>query len=166
MSTVDYIRRSLETSRMITLALIDDLKETPFQPPTSNGGNTPMWILGHLTYAEANIVEHIIKGNDNPLIDWKPVFGARQDPPTDESVYPSWDEVRTKFDAVRTQTLALLEGLSDSDLDSPTKNCPEGREMMFGTIGGCCMMMTMHPLMHYGQLADSRRMLGRQPLQA
>ena len=65
MSTVKYLRHGLETSRMMILKLIDDMKDAPLQMPTSNGGNPPLWILGHLTYAESNIIEHIIKGNEN-----------------------------------------------------------------------------------------------------
>jgi hypothetical protein len=47
MSTVKYLRHGLETSRMMILKLIDDMKDAPLQMPTSNGGNPPLWILGH-----------------------------------------------------------------------------------------------------------------------
>ncbi|OYP38848.1 DinB family protein [Rhodopirellula sp. MGV] len=166
MSTLAYIRHGLEVSRAMTLALIDDLKDAPMQSPTSKGGNPPLWILGHLAFGEASIVEFVIQGNDNPLAHWKDAFGARQEPSTDLADYPSWDEVRAKSDEVRANTLKFLEGLTDADLETPSKNCPEGREQVMGTIGACCQILTMHPMMHYGQLADSRRMLGREPLQA
>ncbi|MCD0461273.1 DinB family protein [Roseiconus lacunae] len=164
MSTIDYIRRSLQTSRNLTLALIDDLKDAPMQVPTTNGGNPPIWILGHLTYGEANIVESIIEGKPNPLLSWDATFGAGKEPSTELESYPPWDELRATFETVREKTLALLDRLDDADLEKPVKKCPEGREDFFGTIEQCMMVLTLHPLMHYGQLTDSRRVLGRAPL--
>jgi uncharacterized damage-inducible protein DinB len=166
MSTVKYLRHGLETSRMMILKLIDDMKDAPLQMPTSNGGNPPLWILGHLTYAESNIIEHIIKGNENPLIKWKETFGAQREPSANLDEYPSWSEVRAKFDEVRANTLAFVDSLSESDLSSTTKNPPPGREAMFGTTGACLSTAAMHTMMHYGQVADSRRMLGRKPVNA
>ena len=164
MSTIDYLRQSMMTSGHLTTALLDDMKDLPLQAPTSKGGNHPLWVLGHLAYAEANIIEHIIKGNDNPLLAWKETFGPRQEPSTNAEDYPSWDEVRGKFDEMRANTLAFIETLSDADLETPTKNCPEGREEAFGTIGACLIVLSLHPMMHYGQVADARRMADRKPL--
>ncbi|MEZ6094609.1 MAG: DinB family protein [Pirellulaceae bacterium] len=166
MTTVDYIRKGLELSRKMALGLIDDMQDAPLQTPTSRGGNHPWWILGHLTYAEANLLEHVIRGNDNPLGEWSGAFGARQEVGEDASKYPSWEDVRKKNDEVRANTLAFLDTLSDADLAKPTKNCPEGREDVLGTVGACLMLMTLHPMMHYGQVADARRMAGRERLMA
>jgi len=161
MKTIDYIRMGLETSKVFTLGLIDDMKDAPLTQPTVNGGNHPLWILGHLTYAEANIVNHMILGNENPLIEWKEMFGSGRDPVAEIDRYLPWDEVRQKFDEVRAQTISVLDGMSEEDLDGPNKNCPPGREAFFGTVGQCFLIITMHPLMHHGQIADSRRVLGR-----
>ncbi len=164
MKTIDYIRMSLETSKAFTFGLLDDMKDSPLTQPTATGGNHPLWILGHLTYAEANIVNHIILGKENPLIGWKEMFGAGREPTTEANDYLPWDEVRPKFDEVRTQTMSLLDGLSEEDLDAPSKNCPPERDAFFGKVGQCFLVLTLHPMMHYGQIADSRRVLGRKPL--
>jgi len=164
MTTLDYIRRGITVSHGMTMALIDDMAESPLQQPTSNGGNHPMWVLGHLAYSESNIVEHIIKGNENPLIEWKSVFGAASEPTTNPDDYPAWADVRAKADEVRANTLAFLDSLTEADLDTAAKNPPPGREDFFGTIGACLLVMTLHPTMHRGQVADARRMASRQPL--
>lgn len=164
MSTIEYIKHALRFSHGMTYALLDDMKSAPLQYPTSNGGNHPLWILGHLTYAEANIVEHLIQGNENPLVAWKGLFGAGSQPSDNAADYPSWDELRAKADEVRQNTMALVESLSDADLDRPSKNFPPGREEVFGTIGKCLLMLTLHPVAHRGQLADSRRMASRPPV--
>ena len=164
MKTKDFIKFGLDASKNLTLALIDDMKDAPLTQPTSKGGNHPLWILGHLTYSEANVVSHIIGGEVNPLIGWKEMFGSSREPVSDADKYLPWEEVRQEFDKVRARTLDLLEGLSDDDLDQPSKNCPPGREQMMGTVGACFLVLTLHPVMHRGQVADSRRMAGRKPL--
>lgn len=164
MNTLDYIKRSIEVGSQITIGLLDDMQDAPLTQPTSKGGNHPLWILGHLAYSEANIVEHIIKGNENPLIEWKEIFGSSSEPTTNAEDYPSWDSVRGKYEVVHAETMKFLNTLSDDDLETPSKNCPPGREAFFGTIGGCCIVLAMHPVMHRGQIADARRMADRPPL--
>lgn len=164
MTTIDYIKMGLETSNMLTLGLIDDMQDAPLTQPTSNGGNHPLWILGHLAYSEANIVDHIILGNENPLIGWKEMFGSSSEPVAEAGHYLPWDEVRKHFVQVRDRTMSILDGMSDEDLDLPSKNCPPGREQLMGTVGGCFLVVTLHPTMHRGQIADARRRLGRPPL--
>jgi hypothetical protein len=164
MTTIDFIRRSITTSHMLTMGLIDDMEDAAFQQPTSKGGNHPMWVLGHLGYSESNIVEHMIKGNENPLIDWKSTFGSSSEPTTNAADYPAWADVRTKADEVQKNTLAFIDTLTDADLDNPSKNCPPGREDFMGTVGACLLVLTLHPVMHRGQVADARRMTGREPL--
>ncbi len=164
MKTIDFIRTGLEASKALTLALIDDMKETPLAQPTSKGGNHPLWILGHLAYAEANMVNHVMLGNENPLIGWKERFGGGTEPVVEADHYLPWDEVRQKLDEVREQTLSVLEGMSDEDLSQPSKNCPSGREKFMGTVGGCFLVLMLHPTMHRGQVADARRIIDRKPL--
>ncbi|MEZ6097527.1 MAG: DinB family protein [Pirellulaceae bacterium] len=164
MSAVALLQEAIELSRTMTFALIDDMKDLPLQPPTSNGGNHPLWILGHLTYAESNLIQHVIGGQENPLIGWKMMFGASTEPSYDASHYLPWDELRTKADEVHRQTNACIAELSDGDLDLPSKNPPPGREHVFGTVGKCLTMVALHPMTHRGQLADARRMAGRPPL--
>ncbi len=164
MKTKEFIKASLDASKNLTFGLIDDMKDAPLTHPTSKGGNHPLWVLGHIAYSEADIVSHIIGGEENPLIGWKDMFAGGTEPVAEAGKYLPWDDVREEFDKVRARTLDLLEGLSDEDLDQPAKNCPPGREQMFGTVGACFLVLALHPMMHRGQVADARRMDGRKPL--
>ena len=92
------------------------------------------------------------------------MFGSSREPVAEADKYLPWEQVRQEFDKVRARTLDLLEGLSDDDLDQPSKNCPPGREQMMGTVGACFLILALHPAIHRGQVADSRRMAGRKPL--
>jgi len=163
MKTTECIKMALETSKSFTLGLIDDMRDAPLTQPTANGGNHPLWILGHLVYSEANIVNNLILGNENPLLEWKEIFAGGSEPVAEADRYPAMDELMQKYEEIRAQTLRVLDSFSDDDLDQPSKNCPPDREALFGTIGKCFVMASLHPALHYGQVADARRTLGRKP---
>lgn len=164
MKTTDYVKSALEMTRNMTMELIVDMKDAALTAPTPRGGNHPLWILGHLAYSEANIVNEFIVGEPNPLADWKDVFGSGSEPVADAGHYPPFDDVLARFEQVRERTLTLLNGLSDEDLDKPAKGCPPDHKESFGTVGQCFNILALHPAMHYGQVADARRAAGRKPM--
>jgi len=164
MKATDFAKAAMETSRTLVTGLITDMKDAPLTQPTKNGGNHPLWVLGHLAYSEANIVNHIMLGETNPLIEWKDIFGSGSTPVTDASKYPAFDDVMAKFEEVRERTMTLLNGFTDDDLDKPAKNCPPERKDFMGTIGLCLVILALHPAMHFGQVADARLADGRKPL--
>ena len=92
------------------------------------------------------------------------MFGGGGEPVADADHYPAWDELRQKFEEVRSHTMSVLNGLSDEDLDQPSKNCPPDRANFLGTVGKCFLVLTLHPAIHRGQVADARRAAGRKPL--
>jgi len=160
--TNDFIKSSLELSRGAVLGLLDDLRDEPLAQPTVNGGNHALWILGHLTYSECSIMHGIVLGRDScPLDKWQPLFGHGSEPKADTAIYPSFDELLEAWDEVRAFTLSTLDSLTDYDLDKPAPGCPEEWRSWFGTIGQTFATQAIHPTMHYGQLTDIRRALGR-----
>ncbi len=174
MKTTDFVKMSLETSKNFVMALIADMKDAPLTFPTAKGGNHPLWILGHLTLAEASILHGFVLGEENPLAGWKELFDGGTESVADASRYPAFDELVAKFEKVRARTLSVLGGLSDEDLDRKIETehadlCPgtediAARRLRFGTVGKCFMMLSLHPAIHFGQVADARRSLGRKPL--
>lgn len=163
MNAVDCIRMNLDMATTMTIPLIDDMKDVCCTAPTPNGGNHPLWVLGHLAYSEASMLEDIMLGEGNPLADWKPIFGDGSEPTGNTDDYPPFDEVRAKFDEVRARTVNFVEGLSDADLDTKSKNSPAEWEAYFGTWGKCLTIIAAHAFMHHGQVADARRAAGRAP---
>ncbi len=164
MKSVEFAKMAMETSKHLVMLLIDDMKDAPLTQPTVNGGNHPLWVLGHLAYSEANIVEAVMLGETNPLDEWKDVFGGGSEAVADANHYPPMDEVLSKFEQVRERTMTLLAGFTEDDLDKPSKACPPERQELLGTIGRCLMVVALHPAMHFGQVADARRAAGRKPV--
>ena len=78
----------------------------------------------------------------------------------DASKYPPFDEVLAELRRVRESTTALLDSLSEDDLDKASAMVPEGLENTFGTYRHCLQFAADHWYMHRGQLADARRAAG------
>jgi len=165
MKTTEFIKTSLDLSRNSILGLLDDLKDQPLAQPTINGGNHAHWILGHLVCSESVIMHTIVLGNTtSPHDHLQPLFGHGTQPSTDASGYPSFDDLLAQWEEVRAFTLKTLDSFSDQDLDKPAPGCPEEWKSWFGSIGQTFTTQIIHPTMHYGQLTDIRKSLGREPL--
>ena len=162
MNATDFIKLSLKSSKAWALRLINDMKDAPFTQPTSNGGNHPLWVLGHLVRSESDLLDGFILGQPSRFPELE-TFLMGSSPSTDASQYPSMEELAEKFEEIRAATLAHLEALSEEDLDKPS-HAPAEFGPLFATIGGCFAVMTMHVSFHTGQVADARRAAGRDPL--
>ena len=163
MNAIDFVRTSLQMSQEWILGMAQDMQSAPLTFPTPQGGNHPLWCLGHLAFAEGNLVHRNIKGVENPLAHWEKLFDQGTTPVADPSVYPSMEEVLAKFHEMRADTLALLDTLTDADLDKPS-HVPEEMRAFFGTVGQCLAAVAIHFGFHGGQIADAHRAAGRAPL--
>lgn len=163
MKANDLIRLSLENSTGWCMGLIQDMQNAPLQQPTANGGNHPLWILGHLAYGESFLLDGFIIGQENRFADWESLFAPKSTPSSNLDDYPSFEELMGKFQGVRAATLEKLDSIGESDLDAKT-GAPEEYGAFFGTVGACFAAMSTHIAFHAGQVADCRRAAGRDPL--
>jgi hypothetical protein len=159
MTAIDFIKLSLEMSKGWIMGLAADAKQVATTAPTPKGGNHPLWCLGHLTFSEGNLVHKYIKGQANPMAEYAELFDQGTTPLDDASKYPSYDELLAKFEAVRADTMALLDTLTDADLDKPS-HAPAEMAQFFGTVGQCLAVIPIHYGFHGGQIADARRAAG------
>ena len=165
MTTTDFIKMSLENSKGWAMGLIADMKDAPLTQPTPNGGNHPLWVLGHVVRAESDLLDGFILGKPNRFPELEKLFSMGTAPSTDASQYPSMEELLGKFEEIRGATLAHLDTLSDADLDKPS-HAPAEFGPPFATVGACFAAMSTHMSFHAGQVADARRAAGRGPLMA
>ena len=165
MKTADFIKMSLDSSKDWVTGLLSDMEDAPLVQPTSNGGNHPLWILGHLVCSESALLDQFIEGKPNRFPALGELFSNGTTPAPDADKYPPMEELFAKFDAIRADTLAYLETLSDDDLDKPS-HAPTEFGAEFATIAGCFAAMIAHVMNHAGQVADARRAAGREPMSA
>ena len=159
MDSIDLIRDNLTKSRGHTLARVEEMRDHCLVPPTARGGGHTLWILGHVAYVEAMVIRVFMLGEPNPLADWEDLFDG-QDVSGDRGRYPPFDDVLARCREMRESTLALLDTLSEADLDRPSPGAPKGHEENFGTWRRCLQYVADHWYMHRGQLADARRSAG------
>jgi uncharacterized damage-inducible protein DinB len=159
MQSIDLIRDNLKKSRDRVLLRVEEMREHCVVFPTRNGGGHTLWTLGHLAYIETLIVRTFMLGEANPLADWEETFDGA-DTSGDVSQFPPFDEVLARCREVRESTVALLDSLSEHDLDKVSAKVPEGFEDTFGTYRLCLQHVADHWYMHRGQLADARRAAG------
>ncbi|MCA8959860.1 MAG: DinB family protein [Planctomycetes bacterium] len=161
MQSIDWIRGHLRRSTERVLERIEDMREHGLVSPTPNGGGHTIWVLGHLAYVEGLVVPGFMLGRPNPLAEWEPLFDG-DDVSTNPDDFPSFDEVLGHCRDMRASTVAILDTLSEDDLDQPGRKSPTGFDEIFGTYRHCLQYVADHWYMHRGQLADARRAAGRQ----
>ena len=99
----------------------------------------------------------ILFGEQNPAAKWAEYFGEGSEPVDDAAGYPLFAEVRDLYVRLREKNLALLESLSEADLDKPTVAPPKGREREFATFGSSFLVLALHQMIHRGHVTDARR---------
>lgn len=163
MNVKTYIRNALAGSQRWAMSLLRDMQDQPLAQPTSNGGNHPLWVLGHLVYSESFLLDECLLGKPNRYPQWQELFTPGSQPLLDQGQYPSMPELFGKWEEVRSAVLAHLDSLSDADFDRPSAIGNKYGDT-FSTVGGCYSALTSHPVYHAGQVADARRAAGKPPL--
>lgn len=148
----------------LTMPLMEDLSTAQLVPPTP-GGNHAHWIVGHLLFSEGRF-QQIMQGGENSHEDLHSSFGGQSIPRSDGSGYQPYGDLLSALQRQHQTVIAMLETVTEDDLDQPSRSCPPGFEPFFGTWRLVLLMRSMHWMMHRGQLADCRRAAGREPLLA
>lgn len=162
MKTTEFIKMSLVSGKDWLLSLIVDMRHAPLTQPTPNGGNHPLWVLGHVIHSESDLLDVLLLGKANRFPELENCRPGSQ-PTTNASDYLTMDELLVKFDHIRADSLQHLATLSDADLDKKSHASAEQDES-FGTVAKCYAAMIAHMAIHSGQVADARRAAGRGPL--
>jgi len=156
MNTKDAIKFALTVSDRAVLSVIDEMSGAPTTFPTPNGGCHPLWVLGHLAMIEG-MIPAVLFGEENPAGRWQQYFGEKSEPVDDAGAYPPFAEVRDTYVGLRQRNLALLESLTEADLDKPTLAPPKGREREFATYGSSFLVLALHQMLHRSHVTDARR---------
>lgn len=159
MQSIELVRINLDNSLDRVLARVEEMRDHCLVYPTVNGGGHTLWVLGHLAYIEGLVVCGFMLGTPNPLADWEDIFDG-DDITGDPGKFPPFDLVLAKCREARESTLAILDSLSEDDLDQVSAKFPKGYEETFGTYRLCLQYVADHWYMHRGQLADARRASG------
>jgi hypothetical protein len=162
MKAIDLIRFAMKLTDEGTARLVADMRDAALTRPGGDGNHT-LWSLGHLAYIEGDI-PRILLGEPNPVEHWAPIFAPRTQPKSDASAYPPFDEVLRTYRELRARNMKLLDEVGENGLDRLPKDIPPGFEDAMKTFGHTLLLITLHNMVHYGQIAVARRAAGRKPL--
>jgi len=161
MNAKDAILQVHALADRLVNAYVGDLSDADLLLRPVPGQNHIAWQLGHLLLTERFFVEAIKPGSSPALPEGFDVAHGRDEKATtsdDPSQFLSKDAYVKLIKAQREVTLAVLNGLSEADLDAPG---PESVRKMCPTVGSTLMLNGTHYIMHSGQFVSVRRKLGK-----
>jgi hypothetical protein len=159
MKTKDALKSTMDISSMVLDSYISDMSDAELMSRPSPSSNHLAWQLGHLISSEVSLLESICPGKAAELPAGFAEKHAKETVANDDPrQFCTKEEYRALFQKVRASTLAALEGLSDADLDAPS---PERFRQFVPTVGQLLTLIGTHPMMHAGQFAVVRRVLGK-----
>ena len=162
MKAIELVRWSMQMTDEGVAAIVKGMREHAMTP-SNPGGNHAMWNLGHICFIEGAFPSLMI-GEANPVQHWAPLFDTGSKPSSDGSKYPPFEEVLKKFHELRARNLKILEEIGDAGLDRAPKVVPPPFEEAMKTIGRAYITLALHTMVHYGEIADARRVVGLKPL--
>jgi hypothetical protein len=156
----DVVKSVLVTTADTMKMFLGDLADADLTVRPVPSANHIAWQLAHLITAEKFLLEGELPGAVYPPL--PPAINelgnertGKVDPAAGylpKSQYLEW------FDKLRAVTVAAVDKLSDSDLDTPSKG-PMAKYAP--TLGDLLILTGNHTLMHAGQFTVVRRALGK-----
>ena len=159
MNAKDAIKHSMDLSDMVLKTYVGDLNDAELMTRPAKGANHLAWQLGHLISSEYQLISGVCAGACAELPGGFHEQHAKETAGSDDRTkFLTKQQYLDLFDKMRRATKVALDNLNDADLDKPgpahfAKICP--------TVGTVFNLAASHPLMHSGQFATVRRMLGK-----
>lgn len=153
MNCKTIIQQLLETAQTVAFAYLNDLSDAELLQRPHSGCNSINWQIGHLILSEHQQMEQLSPGCMPPLPDrFGDVYSSPVASEDDPGLLLSKDLLLETYQKQRSATLALLEEMTDEQLETSTgvSYAP--------TIAAMIQMQGAHWLMHCGQWVVVRRM--------
>jgi hypothetical protein len=159
MPAVEMIAQTLTRDLFMMKRVLEDLNEADLMTRPVAGANHPIWQLGHLVLAEANLVNGAQAGAvPPPPAVFVEKFKKDNCKIDDPSFFPKKAEILDVMTNGRNATVAWVKSLSPADLDRAITG-PTAR--FADSIGLMLVNLPWHGAMHVGQIQVLRRKLGK-----
>jgi hypothetical protein len=164
-SRLEMAINRIQDSRLFTEQFLKDLTDAEWYWSPPQFTTHVAWQVGHLAVTQYNLCLRRVRGRttddesliSNPYID---AFKLGSKPVAKPEKNLPLDEIRHVFEAVHKQSIHELGGRNEADLDEPLEQ-PHPR---FKTKLGAVEFCAQHELVHAGQIAMLRRLMGKPPL--
>jgi hypothetical protein len=156
MGPKDVIRSTLDMSDFIIKSYIKDLSDADLRLRPVEGMHPIALQLGHLIVAERMFKEWVQPGSAPPLPEGFQEAHDLKKANGEDSRFATKDEYLKLWDEQRAATIAVLDSVSDAELDDNRGGkLPE----FMPTVGAVLNMAGVHAINHSGQFVAVRRML-------
>lgn len=154
MKSREYLLFMLRTNRDVVKKLVDDITEEESMARGHDGHNHLRWQMGHLLYSKgytlANLGDQSV---DHSSLKSMCAEGAEVS--DDPSVYPLMSDLRTRLYNAHDRLIVTIENASNDQLDRKLGDKDDW------LVWQQLIWSIMHDFYHLGQIAQVRRMLGR-----
>lgn len=158
MSFQSVAQELLGTSRYVMTAYLSDMTDEDILVCPVPGAHHAAWQLGHLISNERRMVEGVRSGSGIELpIDFEIAHGKDVALDAVRGALPIAHYVEL-LRSQREKTLSLLSQLSESDFERPAPDFMRGYAKHVSSV---FLSIASHELMHAGQIAVIRRLLGK-----
>jgi hypothetical protein len=168
MSTNAHIELAINQirgSRIFTKRFLTDLTDAEWfwMPPQYT--THIAWQIGHIATAQYGLCLRRVRGRtkaDESLISgaFIEAFTIGSKPVADPKQSPPLEEIKRVLDAVFDQSVSELQACSEADLNVPL----DEPHPVFKTKLSAVEFTALHEMVHAGQIAMLRRLMGKPPL--
>ena len=163
MSRISEALEQIDFTRRYLLERVDSVPLADWFTVPPGGVSHVAWQVGHLASAQYRLCLERLRprgaGDERLISDAFLKSFSRDSLPEPETGFPP-AEIRTVFDRVHARVMEELPGYPDADLDSP----PIVPHKLCATRIAILRYAPLHEMIHCGQLAMIRRMLGLPPI--
>jgi hypothetical protein len=133
MNTKEAIRATMGVSSMVMNKYLEDLSDADLMKRPGPGCNHIAWQLGHLISSEAQLLAMAAPGTTVELPAGFAEKHTKEKTGDDNPAnFCTKQQYLDEFEKVHAATFAVIDALSDADLD---KQAPENFRSMFPTVG-------------------------------
>jgi DinB superfamily len=159
MTAKDAIKYEMDMSLNVLKTYLSDLSDADLMVRPAKGANHLAWQLGHLIHSEADLVNGACPGAAAALPAGFAAAHSKESTGIDDrSKFLGKQQYLDLLDKQRAATKAAMDKLPDADMDKPG---PESFRSFCPTVGSVFALIGGHILMHSGQFATVRRILGK-----
>jgi hypothetical protein len=152
----DVIRQTISMTDFVVMSYLNDLSDDDLLVVATPGTNPIAWQVGHLIVSDRMMIEALKPGACPPLPEgFEAAHSKETAAPNTFVKYGSKADYLKAWKAQAEATLAVLESVTDEQLDAPT-----GFDWAPTTVG-LLNATGLHALGHAGQFVAIRRKLGK-----
>jgi hypothetical protein len=159
MTAKDVLKSHMDMAQMVLTRYLADLSDADLMRRPAPTANHLAWQLGHLINSENGLVNMVCPGVSPALpAGFADQHGKGATGIDDPGRFLTKQQYLELFAKQREATKTALAGLADADLDKPG---PDAMKRLCPTVGSVFVLIGNHPMMHAGQFATVRRILGK-----